>query len=226
MKYLTILIALFVLFGCQNEKKNNNPDKRLQDKEVPDNFEIGEAKNGVYTNGFFNISFKYNEDWDILSYEELEALMELGAEVSSGKSEKLKKAADAASVRTAQHFAAFKYDRETFSGNFNPSIIVLSENIKAAGLKYGDEYLEQLRELWSEADMNIKQIGVIEEEKINGRTFFTLTGLIKNFGVEVTQKYHCAIIKNFAFVIIDTYMEEADHEETAVIMESFKFEKS
>ena len=136
MKSLTILLALFVLIGCQNGKKNNNPDERLQEKEVPDNFDIGEAKDGRYTNNYFNLSFEYDQEWDVLTYEELESLMDMGVEVSSQSNKKLKKSFEAAKVRTAQHFGAFKHDPETFTGMFNPSVLVLSENVTMHDIQY------------------------------------------------------------------------------------------
>ena len=166
MKSLTILLALFVLIGCQNGKKNNNPDERLQEKEVPDNFDIGEAKDGRYTNNYFNLSFEYDQEWDVLTYEELESLMDMGVEVSSQSNKKLKKSFEAAKVRTAQHFGAFKHDPETFTGMFNPSVLVLSENVTMHDMQYGDEYLEKIRDTWSKTNMGIKQDGAIEEEKI------------------------------------------------------------
>lgn len=226
MKSLTILLALFVLIGCQNGKKNNNPDERLQEKEVPDNFDIGEAKDGRYTNNYFNLSFEYDQEWDVLTYEELESLMDMGVEVSSQSNKKLKKSFEAAKVRTAQHFGAFKHDPETFTGMFNPSVLVLSENVTMHDMQYGDEYLEKIRDTWSKTNMGIKQDGAIEEEKIDGRTFFTLKGRANTYGVEVLQKYHCTIVKGFALVVIETYLDEGQSKETQMVMESMEFKKA
>lgn len=224
MKFLSIILALFLIIGCQ-EKKNNNPDKRLQEKEVPDNFDIGKAKDGVFKNEYFGLTFKYNPNWDVLSYDELESMMETNSKAVAKNNKKLKQLAEASNIKTAHHFAAYKYDHQTYPG-FNPSVIVMSENIEKVNLKYGDEYLEHVRDLWAQTDMNIKQVGVIKEKKIAGKQFFTMRASITTFGVEVFQDYNCAIIKDFAFIVVETYMEPSELGELNLIKESIQIKKS
>ncbi|XOV67444.1 MAG: hypothetical protein ACFHU9_17655 [Fluviicola sp.] len=221
MKYLSIVCALFLLIGCQG-KKNNNPDKRLQDKEVPDNFDIGEMKDGTFTNKFFDFSFQYNEEWDIQTQEELEELMDLGSEMVSGGDQSVKASMEASKVRSAQHFGAYKYEYGSLV-DYNPSIMIISENIKGADIVYGDEYLEILREMWPNMQTDIRQIGTIQETNLGGKKFAVMEAEMKVYGIPVRQKYYCYVMKGFALGIITSFVDQDQEDEMSQVIRSLRF---
>ncbi len=219
MKYFVLIATIAFLAACSTQQ---NPDERLKDKEVPADFDIGEMKEGVFTNKYFGFKFRFNEDWDIQTEEELAELVDLGSEIASGGDNKMKSALKASQVRSAQHFCAFKYDVGS-SVDFNPSIMVISENIKGKNLVYGDEYLEIIREMWPKTQVNVKQIGVIKELEIGGEDFFVMEAETKAYGISIRQKYYCSIRKDFALCLIVSYLDEEQENEMSSVIDSFGF---
>lgn len=222
MKYLILLLSIVFLAACS--QKNENPDKRLQEKEVPDDFEIGIAENGTYTNNYFNFTFDYDTTWAVQSFEELQKLMDAGQELVAGDDEAYKNAIKASQVRTATLFGAFKYEVNAMEES-NPNILIIAENIKQfPGSLYGDDYLEKVRDMWGNSQMDIKQIGTIRAAPIDGKEFYKMTGEITTLFGSARQDYYCIILKDFALVFALTYTNESELEILEEIVATMQFD--
>ncbi|MDC0257459.1 hypothetical protein OAK35_01820 [Crocinitomicaceae bacterium] len=224
MKHLSLLLALFVLIGCQPDNKNR--DKRLKDKDVPVDFDLGEAKNGTYKNKFFGFSFVYNEDWSLQSYDDMERIMQMGSDAFS-ENEKKEQLLDAAKVRTANLFGVFKHDIGSIESN--PNMLMIAENIKQfPSVKYGDEYLELIRELWGQqTQLKISQVGTIQPVKVGGKEFYKMQAeLTIPYSGKAYQDYYCIVDKGFALVFALSYTESEELNELEEIVKSMKFKKS
>lgn len=220
MKFLPLLFSLAFLASCSQAPKNSDP--RLKDKDVPVDFDLGTMKNGVFTNEYFGFTFRFDEEWDVQTQDELKKLMELGSEMASGDDKVLKSSIKASEVRSAHHFGAYKHEVGTLV-TYNPSAIVFSENIKGTDIAYGDEYLERARDMWPRTQMDIKQIGTIQEERIGNKDFFILEAEMTVYGLAIHQKYYCTIMKDFALGIIISYLDEEQEEEMHKVVESLSF---
>ncbi|MCR9173750.1 MAG: hypothetical protein NXI10_14705 [bacterium] len=224
MKYLTAALLLLLIIGCQN---NNNPDKRLKDKNVPFEFEIGEAKDGVYSNDFFNFSFHYDTSMYIMSYEELEAAID--AESSAHDTERQRREYEASKVVTASLFGGFRFPMDSYEPS-NPNVIIMAENIQGnPQVNSGDDYLKIVRSLWPQSNMDVEQIGSIQQTNIGGQTFFKLASGINSPFMDSYagyQDYYCAVIKDFALIFIFTYFDQDESDFLKPILSSMAFKKS
>lgn len=220
-RILAFTLILFV-FGCQ-ESEEKNPDKILKNKDVPVDLDLGEANNGIYVNKYFGLSFEYDEEWFLQDHETLEKLVDRGAEIAK---DQLKESVEASIVRTASLFGAFKFDPAKTTG-FNPSLMVMIENVKGdENINYGDEYLEQIRELWPQLEVDVKQRGTITEAYLDGKEAYKMIAEIKapSTGI-VTQEYYCTIYKNFALVFAISYESDSERNELKRAIESIRFKK-
>ena len=157
MKFIATLLIAFLLFGCSSEHK----DTRLKDKDVPMDFDLGVAENGIYKNDYFGMTFSYNKNWLPQSHEELNRLVDFGAEIATGDDELLKASVEASKVNTAYLFCVFR-DKITASTSFNPSVMTVAENVsKFNSVKSGEDYLRQALKMIHRSQMQVEMLLVL-----------------------------------------------------------------
>lgn len=221
MKHLTILLALFLLIGCQNEK---NADPRLKDKNVPVDFELGTSKDGKYTNKYFGLTFNYNKNWHLQTNEEIAQMMKEIHEEETDKS--VKEKLEENSVNNVDLFQIFKEDPESVEyGEFNPSLLILAENISRGKslIKNGKDYLEITKENYANTEIIQNAIGGIDPITIGSKKFHQMR-LETDLGVAVIKQVCYAMVeKDFAFLVFLSYVDDDQKKELDAMVNTFKF---
>jgi len=185
MKRYSLLfgMALLLLSSCKNDQPK-----------FPASFDLGEYENGVYHNNYFDLSVPLPDSFHVQSQEETNRLMNLGIEAIGETDAGFRKKLIASAVQNAYLLAAFKYPIGTDTIDFNPSIIVVAENIKRVpGVKTGKQYLENTQKLLKKADMDYSFSSQIEQQNIGGKPFAYMEGSITLGDVTITQLYFTRI---------------------------------
>ncbi len=201
---LIVLFTVISITGC-----NNKPITEEK------GFEYGGVKNGRYTNKFFDIQMKVPQGWDIQNKEESDAIMEEGKDMVAGDNKQMKAALKASEINTASLLTVFKYKPGTNTTEFNPSIMMVAENLKnARGVKSGDDYLAQSRKLMMAGQVKYDQIDeTFAKRDINGWEFYAMnvTGTFNN--IEVKQVYLATVKDGFAIGLIYSFADSAQKAE-------------
>ena len=212
-KLFTVLIAV-TLISC-----NNKPITEEQ------GFEYGTAKDGRYTNKFFDIKMSIPKDWDVQSQKESDALMEEGKDMVAGDNKKMKAALKAGEINTANLLTVFKVKPGTNTNEFNSSIMMVAENLKNAPfITSGDKYLTQTRKIMMAGEMKYDHIDeVFKKKMINGWEFYTMHVVATFNGIEVQQTYLATIKDGFAIGLIYSYADEVQKAEIEKWINTFNY---
>lgn len=220
MKYFALILFIAFLVACSEQK---NPDKRLKDKNVPVEFDLGIAKDGVYKNDFFEMSFEYNENWYLQDDKEREALLDEGIERATGENAEKGRKLEAGKVNNVNLFVALEQaPGEVY--DFNSSIIVLAENLALANgkIKSGKEYLETAFENFAN-ESSIASRSSIQPKTIGSKQFHRVTLNTDTGIIEVEQQCYAIIINDFALMFIFSYANEEQEAEMYKFLSSVKF---
>ena len=214
-KKLIIIVSLFLLIGCIEDKKN-----------VPSSFDFGVIEGHVYTNKFFKFKIAANPDWYILNKKELNNKIEEGARILDDVgNEKFKEEIEASMVNLANLFGVYKKELGT-TLNFNPSISVNAENLSVHGTNLtSKDYLQASKEFMLNSGMNIVFTNENIFQTIGNKEFITVNLDNNTFGETIKQEYYSTIINNFALNVILSYVEESDKEELHKMLHTLKFYK-
>jgi hypothetical protein len=188
----------------------------------PMNFDLGKTKNGIYSNHFFNFEITIPETWIGITQEELQATMETGKKLAAGDNENLKAALNATDVTVASLFGYSKYEKGA-PVDFNPSIMMICENIKAApGVKNGSDYLFQARKAMSLSAVKYDRMdSVYKKVQIGGADFYVMNAEMHFSTVDVKQKYFAYTTNGFCLLAILTYDKEENLSELERCMHTF-----
>ena len=213
---LIVLFTAIALTGC-----NNKPITEQQ------GFEYGSVKDGRYTNKFFDIQMRIPKDWDVQSQQESDAIMEEGKDMVAGDNVKMKAALKAAEINSASLLTVFKDKPGTNTTSFNPSIMLVAENLKnAPGVTSGDTYLTHSRKLMMSGEMKYDHIDEEFEKKIlNGWEFYKMNVAATYNGTEVKQIYLATVKDGFAIGLIYSFADEAQKAELEKWINTFDYYK-
>jgi hypothetical protein len=201
---LFVLFTAITLTGC-----NNKPITEEK------GFEYGGVKNGRYTNKFFDIQMKVPQDWDVQNKAESDAIMEEGKDMVAGDNKQMKAALTAGEINTATLLTVFKHKPGSAVAEFNPSIMMVAENLKnAPGVKSGDDYLAQTRKLMMLGEVKYDRIDEeFARKEINGWEFYTMNVEGTFNGIEVKQVYLATVKEGFAIGLIYSFADNAQKAE-------------
>lgn len=219
MKRTTKLLVLFLaiaLTGC-----NNKPITEEQ------GFEYGTVANGRYTNKFFDVQIAVPQGWDVQTQEQNDALMEQGKDMVAGGNKSMKAAIKASEINTASLLTVFKQKPGTNTTEFNPSYMLVAENLKnAMGVKSGKEYLFQSRKIMMAGQVNYIHLDdTFEKRMINGWEFYIMNVVAEHQGVTVKQTYIATVKDGFALAFIYSFGNEAQHAELEKVINTIDFYK-
>ncbi len=221
-KLLTfLLLSVFLLPSCNSGGGNDRHETGIN---TPTSFDLGKVKNGIYHNDFFELTIPLPDSFHIQSHEETNQLLNLGLESLGNSDEEFKKQLVASSVKNAYLLTAFKYEIGTEEVDFNPSIIVVAENMQLVpGIKNGKEYLTHTQKLLQHTDLDYLFKKGITEKPIGQKSFANMTGLLTIGGLTITQDYYTRIDNGFALNIIVSYLDESDRMELMEIVQAIKY---
>lgn len=177
----------------------------------------GETSKGVYTNKFFGLKLNFNEKWVVKSREELEALTDKGKELIKSKNEDLGDIIDLSEKSSA--YLLYLSEFETGAPvDYNPSFLVLSENLKAApGIKNGAAYLYHTKNLLKQTNMGFT-FPENEKDQING--FDVMQAELTYLGTTVTQLYFCKVIDGYALCFVGSYKTDEQKQQILAFVNS------
>lgn len=212
---LLFVFSILLFQACNNGQPNDA---------VASTFDMGEVINHRYQNNFFKLAIPLPDSFHIQSHEETNQLLNLGIEIIGENNEGFKKDLVASSVKNAYLLTAFKYELGLETVDFNPSLIVVAENLQLVpGIQTGKQYLEQTQKLLLDTDLDYSFSGDIVEAQIGHAPFANMTGFFQMGGMTITQDYYTRVEKGFALNIIVSYLEEKDKMEFDNIIQSISY---
>ena len=212
---LTLLTSFLILSACN----------QTTSREIPVDFDYGVTHEGRYQNRFFKLKVNFDTNWNVLDQEENNALMQEGSEMIFGEdNEEMIKAADVAS---AQLLSLFRYQMEGFDTlgiMFNPSFLIVAENLDGLGSVDSKGYLEQVRALSESAEGQPMEFeSAINFVTYSGKEFATMKATSDLIIAEIKQIYYLRVVNGFALGFILTGLED-QMEELEQIMKSVEIE--
>lgn len=139
---LLFLIIPLLIASCEPAKENI--------------LTLGETQGNGYSNDYFGISFNFDQDWSVMSQAELEALASQGQDLIESQNPMLGRVLDLSEKQTVYLFGLSKFtDLEI--GEFNPSFILLSENLTFSPLvRSENDYLNSTKNLLLQTNLGYK----------------------------------------------------------------------
>ncbi|HEY2720422.1 MAG TPA: hypothetical protein VGI82_01770 [Chitinophagaceae bacterium] len=207
---LVIFILLLLASSCQNSSK------------IPDEFDYGKIKNGLYTNDYFDFEMPVPSSWNVQNKQQVDELQKQGEDLISGNNNELKAKVKAASVQTANLLTAFKYKPQTIPG-FNPSFIIVAENLGNSGVKDATIYLDHAKNIMKQSSVLYQFDPDYHSDQVGNKDFSRMDVSLSANGDVVRQSYYCRIEKNFAFSLIISYDSDVQKTELKEIINKATF---
>ena len=213
MKKVLALLLFVGIVSCKVEDK------------IPENFDYGQAANGVYTNSFFDLKVVYGKDWEVQNKETVDQLTERGEELVAGDNEQLKKQIKVAKINTAYLFTAFKYELGA-SVAFNPSMMIIAENPKHKlfGLSI-DKYLGHVKNGLDQSQIPYTFSDKMKTRPIGTLEFKVLEAEVDIPGGRITQEYHSAVKNGMFLSFVISYNDEQQKKELYKVLNEVTLEK-
>lgn len=178
----------------------------------------GEVSNGVYSNDYFKFSVNLPNDWVIQSQAALNEVIEKGSDVFAGDDEVLKSALKASEQDTVNMLAILKFEQGS-PEPFNPSFIVVAENISSApGVKTGADYHYHAKKLLQSGQIPYEFPNEIFSRDVSGVTFDVMPTQIPFYTSNIFQEYYATKINDHIFMFILSYSTESEKQELEAIL--------
>lgn len=215
MKKLRVLTALLLivvlsLTGCSNQSKK---------------ITLGEINENTYTNDFFGMTFTIDDDWYILSREEMAAISDAGSEVLAEANEDMAKKADLAKEKTLNLLFISQHPLDQ-TEDTNANFFCIAENLgllNGVAVKSGKDYIDILKRNLTDTGLPYT-IHDPSSEVIGGKTFATLEVETNVEGFSIKQKYYSILMDNYVLSFIATYFSDDDLTELNDMLAKVKFE--
>lgn len=190
---VVMLVMLVLATACSTEEKEKTVD-------------LGEVKNGTYTNDYFGFSVEVLDGWDVQDAATINELTEAGKDVIAGDDEEKKKGLDLAEQKTLN---LLMFSKEPMgSVQLNPNFFVTAEKVsKLQGISTGKDYLEAVKTMLTSSQLPYT-FGESSTIKIDGKEFETIEATLSAGDVSVSQKYYSALVEGYALSFATTYFDE------------------
>jgi hypothetical protein len=210
MKNLSILIIAIIAMGCAEQKN------------VPENFDYGTTTDGKYINTYFDLVINFNPDWVVQEQGIIEKDMEKGGEIVYAEDEEIKTKIKASLVNSANLLTLFKYEIGA-QVPFNPSLALIAENTNNfPGLKSGVDYLNNVKELLEQTQMEYSFDKDLEEKKLGDSIFFIMHLNLNYMGRTISQDYVTTVLNGFALTMVVSYSTEEEKAEIYQIINNIE----
>lgn len=179
---------------------------------IPDSFDYGKVEGNVYTNSYFNFSFAMPEGWEVMDNTVMDSLREKTQQELEQSDPELAKTVKAADVRTANLITVL-YNADTSFWAFSPNLNFIAENVKIAmQIKNGEDYLESAKKNLGDLEFSIEFKGDIYPVMIDGVQFHAFNIINHYSGLDIKQSYYAAIIHDFAFTFVASWVTDTQRE--------------
>ena len=209
MRILLFSVSLFALAGCKEAEKN---------------FDYGKIENGVYTNDYFDFNIPVPQNWDVRNDEQVQQLQKKGSGLISGNNKELEAKIDEADVNTIVLLTVFKNKEDTSAVKFNPSFILLCENLQGSpDIKKGKDYLDHAKYLMQQSKMPYQFTPEYFTEKVGNKEFDRMDAVLDGQMGGIQQSYYSIIDKGYALSIIISFVDADQKIELKGIINKIKF---
>ncbi|WP_141675500.1 hypothetical protein [Formosa haliotis] len=213
MKSICLSLLFLCVISCKKEVKN-----------LPEDFDFGEAKNNTYTNAYFGLSFNYPTDWSLQSKHDIKAITDKGEKYLARDNKQMKSILKAAQINTAYLFSLFKYPIKEANG-YNASLSVIAENITGnPAIVRGRDYLFNSKELLKQTPAGFQFEGGFDTQTLGGRTFDVMRAKANFGGYAVNQDFFCIVRHGFSLSFILSYTNEEEKAVLYKIIDSIELE--
>lgn len=210
MKKLFILFIAIAAIGCAEQKN------------VPENFDYGTTKDGKYSNEYFDMVITFNPEWVVQDQGILEENIEDGSEIVYGEDKDIKTKIKASLINTANLLTLFKYELGA-QVSFNPSLALIAENTNNfPGLQSGADYLENVKELLGQTQMDYTFDEDVLEKKIGESIFYVMHLELDYMGRAVKQDYLTTVLNGFGLSIVLSYSTDEERAELYEIIDNIE----
>ena len=209
MRILLFSVSLFALAGCKEAEKN---------------FDYGKIEKGVYTNDYFDFNIPVPQNWDVRNDEQVQQLQKKGSGLISGNNKELEAKIDEADVNTIVLLTVFKNKEDTTAVKFNPSFILLCENLQGSpDIKKGKDYLDHAKYLMQQSKMPYQFTPEYFNEKVGNKEFDRMDAVLDGQMGGIQQSYYSIIDKGYALSIIISFVDADQKIELKGIINKIKF---
>jgi len=209
MRIFLFSVLLFALVGCKEAEKN---------------FDYGKIENGVYTNDYFDFNIPVPQNWDVRNDEQVQQLQKKGSGLISGNNKELEAKIDEADVNTIVLLTVFKNKEDTTAVKFNPSFILLCENLQGSpDIKKGKDYLDHAKYLMQQSKMPYQFTPEYFTEKVGNKEFDRMDAVLDGQMGGIQQSYYSIIDKGYALSIIISFVDADQKIELKGIINKIKF---
>lgn len=186
--------------------------------------DLGETKDGTYTNRGFGFTFKYPKDWVVHGEATNERIKELGKERLEESGATPKASVEVAMKNTLYLLTVFHYPVGTPGITFNPAVLVMAEKVShAPGIKNGKDYLLNLRTLLLKVGYQAL-VNEPTECQFGGTQFFRDDYASEINGVHLVNAHFATIKNGYAVVFIFVGADQPSLDEMTKSMETFHSE--
>ena len=209
MRIFLFSLLLFALAGCKEAEKN---------------FDYGKIEKGVYTNDYFDFNIPVPQNWDVRNDEQVQQLQKKGSGLISGNNKELEAKIDQADVNTVVLLTVFKNKEDTTAVKFNPSFIILCENLQGSpDIKKGKDYLDHAKYLMQQSKMPYQFTPEYFTEKVGNKEFDRMDAVLDGQMGGIQQSYYSIIDKGYALSIIISFVDADQKIELKGIINKIKF---
>jgi hypothetical protein len=213
MRSSAYLLLLIVVVSCQ------------QPGRIPDNFDYGKIEDNVYKNQYFHFQLPVPETWVVQNKEQTEKLVKEGKEYIQQHNKEMEKTIKAGDVSTATLLTVFKNKTDSVTGEFNPSLMVIAENLgSGSGVRSGKDYLISAKKLMEKSGIPYRFSNEFQVDKIGNRKFDVMPVSVTSGGIGVNQFYYTTIEKNFALSMIISFSGDVQKNQLVSIIDKIKFD--
>jgi hypothetical protein len=156
-------------------------------------------------------------DWNVLDQQGKRHFRDTGVRLSAGDDKNMQVILEEAESRSVDLVVATKHPMGSPVAS-NPSIICTAERLSGfPGTKTGKDYLFNCRRILEAGQIKHSFPKQVYSKLLGGVEFHVMTVESPWLGATVRQEYHAAIMKDYALVIVISFLTE---EERAVLREA------
>ena len=199
------LMAFLGLTGCGN----GDPEALTQ---VSDD--------GLHTNDRFGLSVQKPDEWYAQNFEEMMAMLQMGANAMSGDDENMRAMIEGALDKTLPLFAFYEAPPGT-PKPFNANIQGVAENIENyPGIESGCGYLANTMKLMEQSAMQVGSSGDCTTETVAGTTMSTQALRMQMGSMNIRQRYYTCLNGDHAVGFIMTWVDANQKQQLEGILET------
>lgn len=175
---------------------------------------------GLHTNDFFNLSVQKPDAWYSQDFEEMMAMLEMGAKAMSGDDENMRAMIDGALDNTLPLFAFYEAPPGT-PKPFNANIQGVAENIEDyPGIESGCGYLANTMSLMEQSAMQVDASSDCVTDTMAGTTMSTQPVRMQMGSMDIRQRYYTCLNGDHAVGFIMTWVDGDQKQQLDRILET------